>query len=284
MKFSFLIIAVCLTVSVHGEKTDWFSPDKVAEIEKNLNQLGQLAKQASVLPPNEAIPRLAEAVQKTSHARIYYVGERETIHQELKNALMAIPGHAKYQGNIILEKHASYKADIIEGTQLGRLMPYHDTAMRSFGLLKLLPSTETVEVLGEMLSEEWQDHEEQEYYEPSLGASAMMCLNDLKIVGKPPVEGENALRGWQNWYAQIKEGRRTFRFEGDPQEYSLGGPAREALNPDIRRAVKRPSQQDSGSTTMHSGTSSSSVPAITAVIVAFLIGGGYWFYRRKTTA
>lgn len=283
MGYLFVLIAAYFTMEVHAEKTDWLSPDKAAEIEKNLDQLRQLAKQAPILPSDEAIPRLAEGVEKTSHGRIYYVGEREEVHQELKKALIATPGHAKYYGDILLVKHANYKADIIGNTQHGRLMPYHDTAMRTFGLLKLLPSAETVEVLGEMLSEEWQDHDEQEYYEPSLGASAMMCLSNLPIVGKPPVDGKNALRGWQNWYAQIKEGRRTFRFEGDPHEYDLRGPANEALNPDIRRTTKRPSHQQAAIISENDRQSSSSyVPAITAIALAILIGGGYWVYRRKS--
>src|SRR5690606_31949032 len=155
-------------------------------------------------------------------------------------------------------------------------------------ILENLPSTETVRVLGEMLSEEWSDptktKEDNEQFLGSLALNAKSRLVKLPIVDKPIASGPSSLPAWQQWYGQIKDGKRTFRFEGDPQEYNLHGPAREALTPNTPRATKRPPQQASKNTIQgNSESSSSKVPTITAIVTAFLIGGGYWLYRRKTT-
>ena len=57
---------------------------------------------------------------------------------------------------------------------------------------------------------------------------AASSMKMLPLVDKPvgkDVTGYAAVGPWREWYERIKSGRATFRFEGDPVEYDLDGPA-----------------------------------------------------------
>jgi hypothetical protein len=44
------------------------------------------------------------------------------------------------------------------------------------------------------------------------------------------------IEAWRLWYEQVKSGKRTFRFEGDPQEYNLAGPVAKTAEPAMDRS------------------------------------------------
>ncbi len=50
---------------------------------------------------------------------------------------------------------------------------------------------------------------------------AMLTFTKLPLVSKPVGTGgdaEHDLSSWRQWYEQVKAGKRTFRFVGDPTE------------------------------------------------------------------
>lgn len=193
----------------------------------------QRYKQAVTLSDQERIPIFGQMMHLGhGEPKSMLEGEHLEIYKLNQKALLAIPGHAEYFGDQLWRSYAAYKAGVIERNDYGPMHSYRSTRPEVMRILENLPSAETVRVLGEMLSEEWSDpsktKEDGEQFLGSLAMNAKSRLNKLPIVNKPIASGPQSLRAWQDWYAQIKEGRRTFRFEGDPQEYSLSGPVREA--------------------------------------------------------
>ena len=98
----------------------------------------------------------------------------------------------------------------------------------------------------------------------------MGVLTKFPIRDKPfklPLTMENvadAQAAWQLWYEQIKSGKRTFRFEGDPTEYDLKGPAPGQKLAHISRDRKRDAERQAG----HERTAGSSVVAESAATTA----------------
>jgi hypothetical protein len=64
------------------------------------------------------------------------------------------------------------------------------------------------------------------------------------------VDYDEDIEAWRLWYEQVKSGKRTFRFEGDPNEYSLAGPVTKAAEPVVSRPESKgantPSQEAIG--------------------------------------
>jgi hypothetical protein len=132
---------------------------------------------------------------------------------------------------------------------------------QSFVVLSLLPSPEAVRVLGELLYDdnrspqglpkEVADAEDIKHFlaqSRSNSSFAVGALSELPLVSKP-VHSRSSVSGlfmdrpedlqpWRLWYEQVRAGTRNFRFEGDPQEYSLAGPVKEARTPPEARAPK----------------------------------------------
>lgn len=295
-----LLILISFSGAVTGEESDAISAKELQEIQKGMQQMRDLLQQVPNLPPEEAISRLGLAVYKTSHNRIYKVPERAELHDQLEQALIAIPGHAEYYRNKINTAQENLDQAIAlseaSGTnQTGNLKGLLRAEQNNgFMMLRELPSPETIQVLGEMLSDERgvikkenASNDSDAFLMQTPTSQLAASLLGKMIENPPPIDLPGTyfsdLEPWKNWYHQVKEGRRTFRFIGDPQEYNLRGPAREALNPDIPRAKKRPSYQDAASNTSDSQSPSSKAPTITAIIITVLIGGGYWVYRRKAS-
>ncbi|MCW1887210.1 hypothetical protein OKA04_20900 [Luteolibacter flavescens] len=65
-----------------------------------------------------------------------------------------------------------------------------------------------------------------------LSAQALANLVENPPLKKDPESYlESDIEPWRLWYEQLKAGNRTFRFKGDPQEYSLTGPVAQSLEP-----------------------------------------------------
>lgn len=214
-----------------------FSEKEIADMHESLEKWREIARTANDLPPDVAIPLLGRGVYKTSQTDIYVFGDREGVRRELQEALVAIPGHAEWYHREILQKREyalQGRTDLVKGSV------YWD-----FETLGNMPSAESVKVLGSFLEacpatpaadvdRDW----------PS--RSALYAAIAFHIIGidSPPVHKRpdmvrpHDIRPWQLWYGQVKAGTRTFRFVGDPAEYSLAGPvvARETSgNPTARR-------------------------------------------------
>jgi hypothetical protein len=100
-----------------------------------------------------------------------------------------------------------------------------------------MPDVRVVEKLGELLYDmEWTEdpieHARRGADYGLVSPNGKLAARALaKLVENPPLnkDPENYLDSdvepWRLWYEQLKAGNRTFRFKGDPQEYSLSGPA-----------------------------------------------------------
>jgi hypothetical protein len=149
-------------------------------------------------------------------------------------------------------------------------------------------------VLGELLDDEhWMaaylaPHEIDDYSPPGVSGEAARTLGKLPLKNKPPVGTWRYrhitiedLKLWKNWYAQVKEGRRTFSFEGDPQEYDLTGPVREARNPDIARVTKRPGVPDAAVAGKAGSSLGSRAPWIVGILAMMVWIGVYIFLHKR---
>lgn len=157
--------------------------------------------------------------------------EVAALYKRIQEEMLSIPGHAEYFGNRIREANESLK-----GPEYGRFVhEARNERMYGFQTLSHLPSPETVKVLGEMLSDTWR----KEFNPPpgsedvvpppnSLALDAIdKCLQSLPLRDPPSVPRlmawddpeEVLVHPWQNWWEEIKSGKRTFSFKGQPVEY-----------------------------------------------------------------
>ncbi|WP_035608475.1 hypothetical protein [Haloferula sp. BvORR071] len=101
----------------------------------------------------------------------------------------------------------------------------------------------SIRVLGEFLS----DTEVPGVIGEAAGgpSNARLAARSLEqLLENPPThedksrDSDDDLVSWQLWYEQLKAGNRSFRLKGDPQEYSLNGPATAAITPAGTRAAR----------------------------------------------
>ncbi len=153
-----------------------------------------------------------------------------------------------------------------------------------------IPHPGVVRVLGEYLYD-WDEDEREKGLAmefripgtPSNGLHAMNALGDL--IEKPPVQkrgesyNKNDANVWQLWYEQVKAGTRTFRFKGDPQEYSLAGPVDRAKEPVSNRPAKPPIVDTNVAVEEGTGSGFSWPVLLTALAVC---GAGAWFVLKSS--
>lgn len=220
------------------------------------------------------------------------------VYKEMQAVVVSIPGHAEYYRDQILQAQERYK------TQGGgeAWSDYREKIRNAFQILPHLSSPEGVCVLGELLSNDWVPSGNEtaplsEKFVP-LSVSATVTLPKLPILDKPfkaPITNENvadAEAAWEFWYEQIKSGKRTFRFEGDPTEYDLRGPAPGQKIANISRNQKRDDERKTGSdkqiyhaegtTTIKSDNKPTIIGAILASFTVFAAASWYYLKRPKT--
>jgi hypothetical protein len=167
--------------------------------------------------------------------------EYRGLFEEARKTLASIPGVHEYYRARIVDARDEWE----EAPERLRNTIFYDAVQPSwvgFGVLKHLPSAETVRVLGSLLDDERGRYipdparplpGEAEGHAKYVGQSncerAVTTLAALplvaKPVGAPSAKAFDDVPAWRQWYREIAEGRRTFRFEGDPTEYDLDGPA-----------------------------------------------------------
>jgi hypothetical protein len=178
---------------------------------------------------------------------MFQVKERFPVLEAYRKDLLSIPGHAtNYEKRTKELRDAYFNApDSAKlGTLASKLSRYR---MYHFQRLEVMPSPEAVRVLGDFLYDDRGSvsgtrgyHIDHHPYR-SIGSSSQYALRALAVLPiefKPlqPRKGnfvinEQDIDAWRLWYEQIKAGTRTFRFEGDPQNYSLAGPVAEEKTP-----------------------------------------------------
>jgi hypothetical protein len=302
MKFLSIIIGLCFiqlgyALNIGGYE---ISDSEIRESEDGLQTWKDFAQEAKLRPNSNLISKLGLGLRKTTLTSIYIVGDRLGTRKIIQEALLAIPGHAEYYSNRVNKARAEIDQALKDGN---KYPPYNyllDEQRDGFATLSQLPSAETVKVLGEFLSDErgrfvappnLPESElnslRRDWMESPNSLNAARALNDLPLRSRPypkkQFTHDDDIRPWQLWYQQVKEGRRTFSFEGDPQEYDLTGPVREARNPDIARATKGPGASAVKNTMAQKEPSPSAALWIGGLVVGLFGVGGYLYLQKKRT-
>ncbi len=223
-------------ISTYGD-TSKFDIDhqKLERVHRAFESWRALAKEAETDPSAEKIERLALGVWKLGQKSIYPLEERFDVRQEVVNSIISIPRHGDYLQAIIDKER--------EAWQSGKAHRYDDVRLRIIHTFEVIPSLESVRVLGELLSDDsgvpyphGEDPGTSSPPENPIYAQEALTV----LLDDPPADGrqsvplhirEDDLKTWQLWFEQVKAGTRTFRFKGDPQPYTLEGPAERELRP-----------------------------------------------------
>lgn len=237
---------------------------------------------------------------------IYEIEERWDVYKEAQTALIVIPGHAEYYRDKLDQANDIRKAAIPGAGDDGdgasdhgvKLLKFMNARDEAFQVFRNVPSPETVRVLGHYLEDEWVSplpFGKPHWFEKPLATHAADALNGLPLVNKPvkriPLDRgdpDKDLKAWQHWYQQIKSGKRTYRFEGDRQEYDLNGPAPKEKLASIERDRKRDEERASRSNKSGSGTVPgfdrlTTSPGFAGGILAAILGvlaAGWYYWRR----
>jgi hypothetical protein len=111
--------------------------------------------------------------------------------------------------------------------------------------------------------------------------AAARTLWSLPLTFKPTgkVYTPEEMLTWRLWYEQVKAGNRTFRFEGDPQEYNLQGPVRVSAT---APAVGRPPRNQAPAPAAEEPPATRS-PALAALSMALAAALAFviWRYSRR---
>jgi hypothetical protein len=233
---------------------------------------------------------------------------QKKIYEAVQSDLLAIPEHAIYFKNKLERarlKVKSGKGDSDE--QENDILEYRET-QGEFGILGSLPSHQSVAVLGFFINDnEGRDglkvNGKTNTGEDGFDLNCLIAMRQLNRIGieKPPVDlnkpiyKEIALEyvdKWKNWWNQVKDGNRTYRFIGSPIEYGPDGPASVEVVQRAQRIMKRDEERVAGHKKSFSVGEPTSVIAqirkpssIVAIFIAFaLIAGAAWYFliRRRT--
>jgi hypothetical protein len=247
-------------------------------------------------PPDAAIPKLGMWVMKLAMSSNLEKGDRPVFHAAQK-ALLSIPGYAEHYRNRILRAKAAREAADGKTEYGARAGDFRTEMHDGFQTLTQLPSPETVRVMGDFLFDDSVNpHVVQDNMrEEPLSHTAVRYIARLPFASATPsnkgnTDAERDLPAWRQWYEQIKSGKRTFRFEGDPTEYDLNGPAPRQKLEHIARDRKRNAERATGAKRLGSPAAAEASPelgktpkpALVAALVAssLLLAGAVWYFVK----
>ncbi|MEI6607160.1 MAG: hypothetical protein WCP35_17750 [Verrucomicrobiota bacterium] len=267
--------------------------------------MNELETAIAIQDSDQRIEALGAFVRIGSHGRMDE--EQMAIFKKSQAAILAIPGHAEYYRDRILKAREAYDTS---GDDRIRFLHEWIKEQDGFRVLAQLPSVETVRILGEFLADERGKiggpgpppvMTEGRSMESPNCYLALSALHSLPLVNKPVAvkhaNDDKDLETYRLWYAQIKSGNRTFRFEGDSTEYDLNGPAGPAKLKHINEARERDTQRatrhqagsgaaGSGSGTESPSSSASSPASLTGILLAAgtLCLVAVWYFLRRMAA
>lgn len=206
------------------------TPARGAEAQHaSLQRLREMAQEAYRKTPDEVVPLLGEGLRKLTLKNIFQVKERVEVYDLVQSTLLNIPGHARYFAEEIKREQkevANYP------TITGPRCNYDRNRAKYFNTLALLPSPETIAVLGEFLADDidtpqplmspdsdWGENPRANSYAASVTISAIGLRDapaDKKSYGANP---ETHLAKSRAWWDEVKSGKRTFSFQGQNVEY-----------------------------------------------------------------
>ena len=176
--------------------------------------------------------------------------EIDIIYKQIQEVVVSIPDHAKYFTDPIEEsyglnakrvrlfesqpewKAAGENAKLTDEGSLGMFNLISgmwgdcgEICSKNLRMLGHIPSTESVRALGRYLRE--RDEPDIEIHPPYTGELAVESLTEL--ISDGPMQTElvsvDDVPKWQQWFDEVKAGKRTFRFVGSDEIYTLDGPA-----------------------------------------------------------
>lgn len=317
-----LFIAIC-AITFFGTKLYAFLPyeDGGRDVwEASMRQGFQKLNSKTVKEQIEYLSDLVYSLNGT-----YRSVEIAAIRAEATDLLLSIPGHAKYYQDKIESMRTEVLAnakksddEIFEMQLKDQEVVYAGTyerygAMIAFPTLGLMPSAEAVAVLGHFLDdpegrngktllENNRSNPGDDFGpRPINSERAATAIRNLGIEHPPfkaPVgrEREDLREGevdaWKNWWDDVKEGRRTYRFIDSPIEYGPDGPASIEVIQRAQRNMKRDEERAAGHRKSPSVSEPASVitqirkPSSIAAILAAcaLVAGVVWYFLRGRKA
>jgi hypothetical protein len=251
-------------------------PEHPAEYQKWEAESLAAVRELKIASPEIAIPKLVNLVRQLSIGTNVEKGERP-VFTEARSTLLAIPGHAKYYEN----KIAAMRAEVLASDGARAVLSEEEARERqhreveavsewtyinyceatAFPTLALLPSPETVAVLGRYLEDpEGRDGKtllggemnggDQDFEARRSNAEyATMAIRVLGIE-HPPARAlaiknwESAapeeVDAWKDWWQEVKSGQRTYRFVGSTTENGPVGP----VSAEMLQAIERDRRRD----------------------------------------
>jgi len=268
---------------------------------------------------------LARALQAFGSDKIPRQPERQENFQKAQSTLLSIPGHAKYYQ----EKIEAMRAEVLvnskkseaeiskmqdEGIEFVDVWSYESFSVNAFRTLAHLPSPECVAVLGFYLNDPVgrdgktlpgaNRSNPGDDFDPRPINSEYAAIAIRKLgIEHPPFKlyddrglgrvREGEVDAWKDWWNEVKEGRRTYRFIGSSVEYGPDGPASKEVVQRVERDRKRDGERAVGhkkSTSTPASeaaiTQTNKPYSLTWLIAAVgLIGAAVWYFvsGRKTT-
>ena len=257
MKFLCIIITLLISLNIFAEEQVIWSPegrkresDQVKLWQSNLEKSVPMQSAEKIEFLSLGLRNMAYRKDKSDHSLAV-----DGVYKQIQNVMLSIPGHAEYYRDRVLKAQADYRDEVVSNISGAKYNDYITEQSTMGSTLEQLPSPETVRVLGEFLADGWVSPNSLNLPLSSriapMSLSAVCTFANLPLASKPASnrhyhEAEGALSAWQSWYEQIKANKRTFRFEGDPTEYDLNGPAPKEKLVRIERDRKRDQERLTG--------------------------------------
>ena len=216
------------------------SPEREAWLKERRDFIERVKSDPSEKNVDALVERFSDMGFRLKGAEADYLA----LHEETRMALAAIPTLPDQLHARILKARAEQQA---QPTQQYRDAMYSESVQKVvhyFGVLNRLKTPASVRVLGELLSDHRGAFDPQSYdggdlrwlvqVRTSNSQYAIIVLMASALENKPLVippslklerPTREQIAVWERWYERIKAGNATFRFEGDPTEYDLDGPA-----------------------------------------------------------
>lgn len=172
-------------------------------------------------PPQELIERLDQVHQKLVLALLSDSDVIDSYEEEISNA------RAQWRGS----DQALWESR----------NAYFNRCKTVISTLGNLPDPKSIRVLGELLNDTeaiWMPDSDEMF-----GPNSRPALLGLKnLVADGPEDSDDVIYGssidrtaWMNWFQQVKQGKRTFRFKGKMQAFNLRGPVAKELHPPFEK-------------------------------------------------
>ncbi len=217
---------------------------------ESLAKLRQSIWNSDQLPVSARIEYLSMALSKISRFSMYQVAERIEIYEVAQEKMGSIPSHTNYFTDKI-EKSWKTNAERVRKWEslpewqaaMNKIPPngegsmsrfnllnsmwedYDEVCSENLGMLGHIPSKESVLALGRYL----QKRDEPGIIQHSRETAFVAAKSLTELISDGPIQtwqadGEDIPK-WQQWFDEVKAGKRIFRFVGSDVDYTLDGPA-----------------------------------------------------------